>query len=821
MAGFTFVGRERLIARFGEFLARPRGELLVVTGAEGSGKSHLLRRLRREADAAGRHFVGLNDVGFLPDADLRLYSIVASLAVGQEGAGEEGGLALPQLREFLQTLMTEDRREPQEKLLRVFSAAAARLGEDARLVLLADLGPAEPEAGFPLDFLARRLPERAKLVVAGREVSAAVASLDNATVVSELPSLGEGDVGKLLEFHLPSGAVDGALTMAAVRRFGGQPMLTDLAAKLVVEAEGRAEALRALPPDAGELCRALIEGLDDSQRALALCLARVPSGVDIESLRSLTDFSDADLRRLLRSDAIRNIVITQRTPRGPRAHLFHRLFVEQLLADVPEDSEEARAFHKRAAAFFLGVVERDPLNVDALSAHAYHLRLSGDKRQFLKDFPRTYKVKHSLRLFARLADEYNRLIQYTDELGEAAIHRSACLANLGRVHEELGQNDDALRCYRQALEGYQHNDDTAGTAEQYANIASALQAKGRLQEAHEHLQKAIGLDRQTDNKGALAADLNNLGILCQQLDRHDEALHHHQQALELHQEVGNDVGVANQLANIAAIHRTRGDLEAARDAYQRAWQIDNRTQSRIAEIADLRNLGLVFQDLDDMEKAITCFQQAIELDRAVADREGEASHLRTLAAMHARLGNSDQAIPLLQQATEIDRSIGNPQGEAEGLLGLANAHRLQGALGEARAALERAGELAASCGNEEVGAAVGEALGKVERQERGESVEEEQEAPPQKEAAQQQHFQREAADADLWANLQLVDEEQAAAQPAAEARAAPSDSDDVESLRRERDAALRRVAQLEAELQEVKKVLDSLRKIMGAGDEPS
>ena len=830
MAGFTFVGRDAWINSFRELMARPRGELLIAAGAEGTGKSHLLRRLRREAEAPGTHVVQFSDLSFLPDADLRLYSIISALAAssqaGQEGEAPPPVDLLPNARGFLQSLMTEDRRPPREKLLRVFSVASGHLGPDSRLLLLLDLGRAEGADAFPVEYLARRLPDKIKLVIATRQAPA-TEGLENVTTIAELPALGEAEVGRLLEFHLSKPAVNATLVAAAHRKFGGRPMLIDIAAKLALGGNP-AEVVASLPADPAALCQELLRRLDPSQRRLADCLARVPSGVDIASLRALTEFTDVDLRRLLRSDEIRNVLITQRTARGPQASLFHELFADQVLAEAPDDGPDARAFHRRAAAFFLGVVEEDPNHVAALSAHAYHLRRSGDPRQFIEDFPKTYKVKHAFHLFRHLAEEYTQLIRTCDDLGESAISRPACLANLGRVYQELGANDDALRAHREALQLYQKADDAAGTAEQLASIASLLQAMGQFDEALDHLQRAAQLDEGAQNQAALAADFNALGILCQAMSRLDEAAAHHQRALSLHEALKNEVGVANQLANLAAIHRQRGDLHAARECYQRAWAIDTRTNAPLAQIADLCHLGLVFQELGDMEKAVTCLQQAIELDRSAAEREAEAAHTRTLAALHQKSGQHDEDIRLLQQSIELDRSLGNTAGEAAGLLALGNAYRAAGDLASAHDFLQRAVLFCSKTADPEAQAAAQRALELVDRQLRGETVEEEEPEPVAPSPAGP--IQREPASEEVWSNLQLVEDGQAAPgeiaivddEPVPEPQ--PDDaastlldmtSEMGDSIRRERDQALRRVAELDAEVKAYKAIVENLQKVLG------
>ena len=840
MAGFTFVGREPQIAAFRDLIADPGGALLVIAGGTGTGKSHLLRRLRREAEGSGAHFVQLNDLSILPSADLRHYAIISALAAGHgptppdEGAGRPGPELLPETRRFLDALMTEDQQPPQEKLLRVFTAASAHLSDPARLVLLLDLGRLVGEEAFPLEYLARRLPDRIKLVVATREVPAGLRGLESVTAFDGLAGLTEDEVRRLLEFHLGSGAATEALVQTVIGRFPRQPMAIDLAAKIAAGAAQPAEALAAAPVETPALCGELLAGLSDDQRMLAECVARVPSGVDIACLRALTDCSDTELGRLLRSDNVRNIVITQRGANGPQAYLCHELLADALLAAAPDDAPEARAFHQLAAGFFLDVIQADPTNAVALSAHGLHLKRSADKAQFIHDFPKTYKAKHSFRLFRQLADEYQLLIQYCDELGETSISRPACLANLGRVYQQMGEGESALGRYREALALYEAAKDQAGTAEQLANIAAALQGLGQLEEAVEHLQRAAAIDEAAGDGPALAADLNCLGILFQELGRSSDALASHQRALELHQAEGNDVGCANQLANMAAIHRAHGDLHAARDAYQKAWVIDTRTGDLAAQIVDLSNLGLIFQDLGDMEKAIASYQQVLELDRALANRESEAAHLRTLAGLSARIGRCAEALQLANQALEIDRSLGNARGEAEDYQALAAASRAAGDLAEARDFADRAAAVAGRAGDAEGLEAAQRLCDAIDRELRGEAADEASDRGPL-DAAEAQVIHREAAAISPWGDLRIVDEpaeplDSAPASPAGlEVEPAPaldvgggsaSSLLDLESevdgaLRRECEELRRRVAELEAELGTYKQLVGNLRSIVG------
>ena len=808
MAGFTFVGRESELSAFRQMLERPQGEMLVVAGPEGAGKSHLLRQFRHEADSAGRHAVLHCCVGCLLDSDLRQYAILSSMAAAHEAAAAGGLSLVPNAREFFGHLLGEDHRSVSAKLLGLLAVAAAPLDADARLVLLLDLGRAQGGHAFPLEFFAHRIPEKVKFVVALTEAPEALADQPDLIVIPALPPLGEAEVGRLLEFHLPRGTATAPLVGAVTTAFGGNPLRTDLAAKLLAGAADPAAAAATLPPTAPELCQQLLDHLSDEQRRLVECLARVPSGVDASALRALLGAAETDLGRLLLSDEVRNLVLMRRGPRGTDACLFH-----ETLADLfrQEKDETVAPFHRRVAAHFLDRLQRDPHDVEALSAHSYHIRLAGDPEQFMQDFPRTLKQKHRLGLLHLLASEYRLLLMWARN-SETPINRPLCMANLARIYQELNQPEDALRYHKEAMETYQKQNDRSGTAVQLGCIATALCDLGHHDEAIRSLQRAMAINEALGHRTALASDLTSLGTIQERLDRLHDALGSFQKALDLYRGLKDDMDVAIQLGRVAGIHRKLGNRREAVARYQEAWRLNNRNGATRAEVDDLCNLGSVFDELDETDKAVTCVQQAIELDHALGDRHVEARHLRTLGSMQLKQGEANDAARCLGQAVTLARSFGDPSGEAIALLDLAKAHRTAGRMPDARKALEQAAGLAARISSGHLAGQVRLAL-----EELGAAPEAEEKpepappppAPPPQEAP---------VDA-LPEDVSLLDEaDEALAEETADLPAplaSPGESaGDVAALRAQLEEAQREIAALRADLAQQKQIAETLKEVM-------
>jgi protein O-GlcNAc transferase len=197
----------------------------------------------------------------------------------------------------------------------------------------------------------------------------------------------------------------------------------------------------------------------------------------------------------------------------------------------------------------------------------------------------------------------------------------------------------------------------------YANLSTALEALGRLDDAVAAIRQALALD------GKVAQWHRRLALLLHQMGSTDEAIDHYRQALELEPD---DAATRN---NLGVALFARGEIAAAVEQYRASLGVD---ESR----ADTHNnLGLALQNQGKVEEARAEYEAALKLqpdyadahynfglllhdtsrlDAAVEHYEAALQRNERLVVAHNNLGNAltnlgelDRAIAHLRQALQL------------------------------------------------------------------------------------------------------------------------------------------------------------------------
>jgi DNA-binding SARP family transcriptional activator len=194
---------------------------------------------------------------------------------------------------------------------------------------------------------------------------------------------------------------------------------------------------------------------------------------------------------------------------------------------------------------------------------------------------------------------------------------------------------------------------------------------------------ALDAARRLADRPAEALSLRLLGAAFLSLGNYDEAHVHLQHALGMFRELGDQTGQAEASRDLAALLERQGRYPGALEHAQQALDLFRAAGDQVGEGRALNAVGWFRAQLGDYSGALTCCRQALDLQRAVGDIVGQAETADSLGYAHRLLGHQSESIICYQQAIDLFRECGDRYNEADSLASLGDAHQ---AFGDAHSA---------------------------------------------------------------------------------------------------------------------------------------
>jgi tetratricopeptide (TPR) repeat protein len=193
---------------------------------------------------------------------------------------------------------------------------------------------------------------------------------------------------------------------------------------------------------------------------------------------------------------------------------------------------------------------------------------------------------------------------------------------LAHSYQRMGQPARALTHSMRALTLYEAQADRQALCRAENNIGDILLRQGQLEEAEQHLLRALAManDLGVDRRGR-AYILDNLADLALRRDDLDEAERFANDALELAETSGEQIVMANCEARLARIAHLRGGAGLADEMFQRA--VARLTAAEVPErLADvLMEYAETLEARGDLGAASRIWRQAAQTARALSPGE--------------------------------------------------------------------------------------------------------------------------------------------------------------------------------------------------------
>lgn len=189
--------------------------------------------------------------------------------------------------------------------------------------------------------------------------------------------------------------------------------------------------------------------------------------------------------------------------------------------------------------------------------------------------------------------------------------------------------------------------------------------QGQIDEALEHIQEALRMDRARGDDDATIADLINKAQILKDQGRHEAALVALEQALELLEITPSDLKKSYVLHHMGNNYRALGKLDTALEFLHRADEMTDRRHLPVQRSFNLTAIAHIRLVQDRIDDAIRTYEEAVSVARRARYAEGLAQSLRPLGEVLAGVGRETEALPYLVEAAELFGQLGSPGREAE------------------------------------------------------------------------------------------------------------------------------------------------------------
>jgi tetratricopeptide (TPR) repeat protein len=275
-------------------------------------------------------------------------------------------------------------------------------------------------------------------------------------------------------------------------------------------------------------------------------------------------------------------------------------------------------------------------------------------------------------------------------------------SKMGKVHEALGQSDEALYCYAVGLSLRRETGRSHDVPLSLVNLAGLHASRGEMRRAEDYLDSAVAEAQAVGNHKALGRACTLKARIALARGETREARGHVRRALSESRVARDSGGKADAWTMLGHANFREGRASRALAHFRRALR-------RRQEIGDLAAVGTSWADLGaaheaagEIESAVLAYRRAADTARRISSQRGLAIALTNLGRGQLEAGHPRKAREILNDALDAGRLAGNPPGAACTLADLAKAARFLGDLDAARTFIDEANVRSNGCGDHDV-----------------------------------------------------------------------------------------------------------------------
>jgi tetratricopeptide (TPR) repeat protein len=421
-----------------------------------------------------------------------------------------------------------------------------------------------------------------------------------------------------------------------------------------------------------------------------MCVLRVP--IDVKGLTFLRLYADdweKEQRLLIAKQSNKPVEFSEEEISDTEKIL--KPLVDSCLVESIYDRNKCEDFYyiqQLTAEFLLKKYEELP----NLFKRVYSFDFSSLKFENFKEMSDLAQVLNESIVFAlNIGDEEylkwgNVLLNYLVRLGHGTAienammqhpsiveenNQASVLLSIGSFHRDLGNWDEAERCFQQALAITRKEDNKSDIANSLGMLGDIERNRGNWDEAEKLYRQALALRTELGDRQGMATSWGLLGDIERKRGNWDEAEKLYRQYLALRTELGDHQGMASSWGVLGDIERNRGNWDEAEKLYRQSLALRTELGDHQGMASSWGVLGEIERNRGNWDEAEKLYRQCLEVETELGDRQGMASSWGVLGDIERNRGNWDEAEKLFRQCLEVETELGDRQGMASswGVLG--------------------------------------------------------------------------------------------------------------------------------------------------------
>ncbi|MBN2414595.1 tetratricopeptide repeat protein [bacterium] len=213
------------------------------------------------------------------------------------------------------------------------------------------------------------------------------------------------------------------------------------------------------------------------------------------------------------------------------------------------------------------------------------------------------------------------------------------LVELGGTYVITGEYNEAIACYRKALERTVRRRQPVQEAMARLDLGSVLRNVGLYDQAVFQLDSAYAIAVAIGDRQSAAGSLREMGVLYDLTGQYEEALEKFQEALKINEEVDNERMEYMILNSIGVVYNNMGEKNKALDYFTKSLNLRLKLDDQHGAGIVLYNIGILQEAQGDYTGALESFNKTLEISETVGDKSGKAYALDGLGGVHYSLGN--------------------------------------------------------------------------------------------------------------------------------------------------------------------------------------